>query len=99
MATIIKLARPLPGSLQHEQKVRRMGEECEIIRDQTDSAGHHITFVRFPDGERRVLVDKDIATETDSNISHEIARDNLSDCVPTFDCMSMYDYDLGGEAG
>jgi hypothetical protein len=76
------------------QRARAKGDSCELIRDQIDSAGHHLTWVKFPDGETRVLVDKDIASEQGLAVeSVHINTVKPSDFIPMWE-----DWDVGGES-
>jgi len=70
MGKTIYLARPLPTN-GPESRARKMGDSCEHLRDATDISGHHLTWVKFTDGEHRVLVDRDIAEDSYSSKDHQ----------------------------
>ena len=89
----ITLARPLPGG----STLRKMGDQCTAYREQIDSAGHHITFVRFDDGELRVLVDKDIAEASDEANSAITITAQAKDIEPNCGFITIVNLDTGDE--
>ncbi len=95
MAKTITLARPMrPNGIGTDSRARSMGDTAEFHRESTDSAGNHLTWVKFPDGEIRVLVDRDIAPETNYSTPSSVqAHDPM-------DTMAIWcEWDMGGEGG
>ena len=92
---IVVLARPLrPNGIGTDSRARSMGDKAEFHRESTDSAGNHLTWVKFPDGEVRVLVDKDIVVETNYSSPNPIKAHDPRDTMLIWE-----DWEMGGEGG